>query len=378
MSLPELKQAQTLIQRAAYVLLIAPEGASLDAQAAMIAAFLTLQDTKEHGVDEVCASHVPAALQFLPGSSQVQMAPRQQAEIVLDVAGTTTAPKLRTEPLQGGVRLHLSLDPNVTLAKEQVELSIRSLPYDVAVIFGASDLEALGSIFTAHTDFFYNTPIINIDHRPDNEHYGTVNLVDITAGSVAEVTYDLAAALAPQITPQVATALYAGLISGTDSFQKPTTTPRSFQLAAKLMQLEADRESVIQYLVKTKPLSLLKLAGRLYARLRFVEPIQLFWSVVRAQDFQDSGARQDDLPRAIEELSNNIAGFNIAFVLNEKSTGQFEILLLLGKGLWRQRREIQEKLGATKQGQLLQIQLQAQSLEAAEQMALEKIKVITN
>jgi phosphoesterase RecJ-like protein len=251
------------------------------------------------------------------------------------------------------------------------------MPYELSVTFGTADLEALGSLFFDHTDFFYNTPIINIDHRANNEHYGTVNLVDITAGSVAEVTWELINILvADKIDEGIATALYAGIVAGTGSFQKPSTTPRSFQVAARLMEANANREEVIQNLIKTKPLSLLKLTGRLYARLRYHKELNLFWSMVSPSDFTESDAEQQDLADAIDELSNNLAGFNVAFILQETAEQQYYAWLLLGKGLQQRRQEIQQQLAARRENSLLRVSLAAPSLEEAENMALEQIATI--
>src|SRR3989344_647990 len=193
-----------------------------------------------------------------------------------------------------------------------------ALPCDAVVVIGALDLEELGPLFANHADFFYNTPILNIDHRAANEQFGTVNLIDATAGSCAEVVYELLQHLASRkLAGDIATALYAGIVAGTDSFQKPSTTPRSFQTAARLIEADANREAVIQHLVKTKPLNLIKLTGAIYARLRYEEQVQLYWSILEPTDFQTSHSSSTDIPAAMKELTSNIAGFNATFVLYE-------------------------------------------------------------
>ncbi|MEK7557425.1 MAG: hypothetical protein AAB538_05585 [Patescibacteria group bacterium] len=378
MALPELQQAISLTERASHTLLLVPEKPSYDAFASMTALYLALLMGKgAEEVDAVSPSHVPAALQFLPGSSQVKMQPREQSDVVVDIAGPAQTVALREEPLSGGVRIHVVFPPGVSLTKDQIETVVRPLPYDLAIILGAADLEELGNIFTQHTDFFYSTPIINIDHRAKNEHFGTVNIVDITASSVAEVTYHLINTLpdaAP--TPDLATCLYAGIVSATDSFQKPSTTPQAFQLAADLLEREADKESVIQHIVKTKPLSLLKLLGRSFARLQHEEGGGLYWSILRPIDFEESNAAPDIIPDVMRELTNNIAGFNAAFILYEQRLGAYQVHLLLGKGLLNRREEIQSELSAEKQNSALVLRLSAPSLEAATHQALEKIRGI--
>jgi nanoRNase/pAp phosphatase (c-di-AMP/oligoRNAs hydrolase) len=384
-AITELQQANVILNRASLVMVVIPARASIDALASMIALKLALEQpasespsTPSRAIDAVSPSHVAPHLQFLPGSSQVMTEPRQQADVIIDIAGPQYSDTIRTEPLSGGLRLHILFASGTTLTKDQIETAVRSMPYDAAIVVGAADLEELGDIFIKNADFFYNTPIINIDSRAENEHFGTVNLVDITAGSCAEIVYELIMNRdAKLLTPEVATALYAGIVAGTESFQKPSTTPRSFQTAALLIEHYANREAVIQHLVKTKPLPLIKLIGRIYARLRHDEYRKMFWSRAVSADFKESDAGVNDIPSAMHELSSNIAGFNIAFLLYEDPTatipGRFHAYVVLGKGLKPARREIQELLGATRENGALTVTVAAPSLEAAEHSILEKI-----
>lgn len=375
MALTQLQQAEKIISRSMCTLLIVPEQASLDAIASMIALFLTLEAQRSGSVDAVSHAHVPSTLQFLPGSSQVRTWPKRSPEIVLDIADAGQVTDIRQEKIQGGLRLHATFAEGTTLTRDQIELSVHSAPYDAIIVFGAADLEALGPVYTEHTDFFYHTPTINVDRRADNEQFGTVNLVDITAGSIAEVTGDLISHLTGGVLDDAqATALYAGIVAGTDSFQKPSTTPRSFQMAAKLMTYAIDRDQIIQYLIKTKPIELLKLTGRAYARLRYDEHLRLFWSLVRPIDFQESGGSAADIPKVTRELVNNIAGYTAAFILYEDTDQRFRIFLQLGQGLNQQRAEIQALLSASQDQGGLVVALSAHSLEEAERAALEKIR----
>ncbi|MFH1354229.1 MAG: hypothetical protein ABIH36_02980 [bacterium] len=382
MSLSELQQAVSLLSRASDVLLTVPPKALTDPIASLIALYLSLTTGptgQAQDVDPVSPSHLPRSLQFLAGSSQIKTGPTERPEVILDMAIPHQIEYTRQEKLQGGTRLHVSFPTGATITKDQMEITVRPLPYDAAIVIGASDLEELGDLFTKHADFFYNTPIVNIDHRAANEHFGTVNLVDITAGSCAEVTHDLIASLCHDvISSDIATALYAGIVAGTDSFQKPSTTPRSFQVAARLIELAADREAVIQHLIKTKPLSLIKLTGAIYARLRHEEQVGLFWTILEQNDFQTSGATEDDIPAAATELISNIAGFNAAFLLYQKPSiqDQYSVYLILGKGLRGRRREIQQVLSAQKENGALTFNIIAPSIEAAEREAHNKVKQI--
>ncbi|MBI1833989.1 MAG: hypothetical protein HYR90_04150 [Candidatus Andersenbacteria bacterium] len=373
MSLPESQQTLSIIHRSSGVLLVVPEKPSADAFASMVATYLTLLEHYKGNVDAVSPSHVPQQLQFLSGSSQVKMQPAYQPDVVLDIAGPQKVEDVRYESLRGGVRVHVVLSEGASVEKDNIETHVRALPYDAVLVFGAADLEELGDLFTKHADFFYGTPIINIDYRARNEHFGTVNLVDITASSVAEVTHELIRELVgDKLPPNIATCLYAGIVAATDSFQSPTTRPRAFELAAQLMNQEADKESVIQHLVKTKPLHLLKLSGRLYARLKHDEYGGIFWSLLKAVDFSDSGATSEDIPTALAELEKNIAGYNLALVLHEETPGErYVAYISLGKGLRGRRDEILQQLAAKRINGLMTVAIIAPNLEEAEKQALQ-------
>src|SRR6476646_3113714 len=65
--------------------------------------------------------------------------------------------------------------------------------------------------------------VINIDHHHDNTRFGTVNLVDTDASCTAEIVYEIALALGARITPDIASALYVGLITDTGRFMYENT-----------------------------------------------------------------------------------------------------------------------------------------------------------
>lgn len=377
MSLPETQQAVAVLNRASSILLLVPEKTSVDAFSSMIALSLALAKIDKKEVHCVSPSHVPQELQFLPGSSQVLMNPQTKPSIIIDIAGIAAISDIKQEHLKGGMRVQLVLNEGIDATADLIETHVRQMPYDAIVLFGASDLADLGLLFTNHADFFYNTPIINIDHKPTNEHFGTINIVDITASSIAEIAHELIVALNEEsLDADIATALYAGIIGATQSFQKPSTNPHAFQLAAELMGLKARTDIVIQELIKTKPLFLLKLAGRTYARLRHDEHGRFFWSILRELDFIESGAQHDHIPLVMQELTNNISGYNAASILYEDNAKQYTLYVSLGRGLGKKTREIQENLGAHKENKLLVVPINALSLEQAESAAILKMQSI--
>ena len=74
---------------------------------------------------------------------------------------------------------------------KDVEVKTDHYRYDVIITIGVQDLESIGHLYRLYADFFFQTPIINIDHSASNEHFGQLNFVEINAVANSEVCYDL-------------------------------------------------------------------------------------------------------------------------------------------------------------------------------------------
>src|SRR5690349_19298511 len=60
--------------------------------------------------------------------------------------------------------------------------------------------------------------IVNIDHHVGNRMYGAINWFDVSAAACAEMVFDIVVALAVELTPEIATHVYLGILTDTGSF----------------------------------------------------------------------------------------------------------------------------------------------------------------
>ena len=104
--------------------------------------------------------------------------------------------------------------------------------------------------------------VIDVDHHHDNSRFGDVNLVVPEASSTAEVIRDILRELDVELTPQIAEALYVGLVTDTGRFQYTNTTPKALRLAAELVEAGADVHGIFQYVYETVQFAKLKLLAR--------------------------------------------------------------------------------------------------------------------
>ena len=107
--------------------------------------------------------------------------------------------------------------------------------------------------------------ILNIDHHHDNTRFGTVNLVCSSASSTAEMVWRLAKELDAEITPEIAKALYVGLVTDTGRFMYENTTPVAHEMAAELIAAGVEPHTVYRELYEDLPFRRLQLLQRALA-----------------------------------------------------------------------------------------------------------------
>lgn len=374
MERPAIDQAIELLTRAARPLLLVPAEPSTDAFCSMVALSLTLEKMGKEP-EMVTAGHVPQSLQFLPGTSQVHEMIERTRDLVLELStDTVRVAGLDWKQENGKVRIVLTPEKGKRFPVNTPSMTAGTYPWDCIVTIGSTDLNRLGAPFTEHAPFFYETPILNIDRGTANEFFGAVNLVVATSGTVAEVVYELLDTLGGVnlLTPEIATCLYAGLLSGTHSFQSPQTSPRTLLVASTLLEQQADRETVTRNLFASHTLPELRLLGRTLARLREL-PEGVLWSVIATHDFSDSSATPDLLPRVLQEIVER-AGDALPIVLVFERTPQMlEALVSPGRVSPEDRLALRDRTRGSLTGTFILVNLGQHAPGDAERLVREMI-----
>ena len=148
--------------------------------------------------------------------------------------------------------------------------------------------------------------VVNVDHHHDNSSFGGVNLIVADASSTAEIVRDVLGELGVPLTPEIAAALYVGLVTDTGRFQYTNTTPKSLRLAAELVEAGADVHGIFRHVYETVQFAKLKLLARALERAQLFEGGRLVVSYLLKDDFGDVGAEEPysegiiDYLRAVE------------------------------------------------------------------------------
>jgi bifunctional oligoribonuclease and PAP phosphatase NrnA len=158
--------------------------------------------------------------------------------------------------------------------------------------------------------------VVDVDHHHDNSRFGNVNLIVDDASSPAEIVRDILRELDVQLTPEIAEALYVGLVTDTGRFQYSNTTPKALRLAAELVEAGANVHDVFRHVYESVQFAKLKLLARALERAQLFEGGRLVVSYLLKDDFGDVGAEEPYSEGIIDHL-RSVEGSEMVALIRE-------------------------------------------------------------
>jgi bifunctional oligoribonuclease and PAP phosphatase NrnA len=173
-----------------------------------------------------------------------------------------------------------------------------------------------GNIERMPVDFLQNdgSRVLNVDHHHDNTRFGDVNLVDTDASCTAEIVYELAQLLGAEITPEMASALYVGLITDTGKFMYENTNAQTHRMAAALVDAGVDVNDIYRRLYEHVPLEKLRLVARALEAIERHCDGTLVVTYISQQDYEATGASEEMTEGIIDHL-RSVEGAKVAVVI---------------------------------------------------------------
>jgi phosphoesterase RecJ-like protein len=159
--------------------------------------------------------------------------------------------------------------------------------------------------------------ILNIDHHHDNTRFGSINLVDDTASCTAEIVLELASLLGAELTPEIATALYVGLITDTGMFMYENADARSHRVAAILIESGVEVNEVFRRLYERMPTEKIRLLARSLDRIERHLGGALSMTYVSQDDYAATGADEVSTEGIIDHV-RALEGTAVAAVIRDK------------------------------------------------------------
>lgn len=328
MGLKTEKQIEEIVKQKDNILICLPKKPTTDAIASGLALFSVLEKMGKRVKTVASEFSLPHDHAFLPKSKEIFADLSALRKFIITVDTSETQPENLEYDIKDN-KLNIFITPkNGFFEPRDVSTSAGDFAFDLIFTIDTPDLDSLGAIYDNNAEFFYHTPIVNIDHNPANEHYGQINLIDVTATSVSEVIFELLQDWGDSIMDEyVATNLLTGIISKTKSFKTSSVTPRSLAIASHLISQGARREDIVKNLFQNKKLSTLKLWGKALANLKSSPQKKIVWSVLTQEDFRETGTEEAALDKVIDELIINTPEAENVFIVYENKDKRIEAIV---------------------------------------------------
>lgn len=193
--------------------------------------------------------------------------------------------------------------------------------FDAAFVLDCSDLERVGK--QAHK-IGEIKQIIAIDHHISRQSFTDIAFIDHQASSTGELLYRLAKQMSLEFTPEMATNLYAAIMTDTGGFRYGSTKSATLIAAGDLVEKGADPQWISENIYESKPLAKINLLMKVMETLTFDCGGKICSMVVLKKVIESAGALAEhtegfvDIPRSIE-------GVEVSILYNEISSNYFKI-----------------------------------------------------
>ena len=199
--------------------------------------------------------------------------------------------------------------------------------YDLAVVLDTGAWTQVGPLeawLRKHHDI-----VVGIDHHAKGDDVAAQRLIDAGAASTTQMMVPLLEALGWPITPGeagVAEAIFVGLATDTGWFRYSNATADSLRLAARLLEMDVDKDRLYQLIEETFRPQRLQLQARALASLEYHFKGEVAIMTLGHNDMIETGG----LPEDLAELVNTpmvVGAIRVSILAAEMTPGRTKLSL---------------------------------------------------
>jgi len=186
----------------------------------------------------------------------------------------------------------------------------------VAIFVDCADHDRAGAELKAR----FPAPLAAIDHHLSNGGFARHNFIDPASAATAEILAGLLLDNGLPVDAPTAEALYVGVLTDTGQFRFPSTSVRTFRLAAELLARGADPARAGYELYERETVGGLRLLERFLASLRLECGGRVCLGVLPDGVFAETGSLPEDTEGMVDH-ARAIDGVDIGGLIEERADG---------------------------------------------------------
>ncbi|MEM6631168.1 MAG: bifunctional oligoribonuclease/PAP phosphatase NrnA [Bacteroidota bacterium] len=160
---------------------------------------------------------------------------------------------------------------------------------------------------------------VMIDHHLEPEGFEDVRIWDTEASSAAEMVFRMIEAFGDldELTPEIATALYTGIMTDTGSFRHPNTSPGVHRIVAKLMENEVNVTAIHDDIFGNSSENRLRFLGHCFSECLTILPeLRTAYILVAKEVFKKFNIKSGET-EGLVNYALEIRGINLGILITE-------------------------------------------------------------
>lgn len=212
-------------------------------------------------------------------------------------------------------------DYDKQMTSEKIEGYLEGKEY----VFIGLDCGVIDRLKISDKVFKNSSYVINIDHHEQNEMYGDYNFVDENMSSTCELVYHHLKKYYPQcLTKDIATCLYAGILTDTGNFMYDCADSTTLMAASDLLEKGADRTTIVDCIFRSQDENYLKLLSEVLSTIQ-VDGI-LATAYLKKDMLERHHISYNDVENLVDYVIN-IHGVRMGILFKEKDINEIKLSL---------------------------------------------------
>lgn len=165
-----------------------------------------------------------------------------------------------------------------------------------------------------------------VDHHPSNSCYAARCYIDPKAAATCEIIFDLLRLLGVELDQAIAASLYTGITTDTGCFKYTNVTPRTYRIAADLVETGINAPKINRVMFDTKSRAHMEMERRVTDTLEYFYGGRAAVIVITRKMIEESGAKEDDMD-GLSSIPRQVEGVLVGVTIREKAGGGYKISL---------------------------------------------------
>ena len=191
--------------------------------------------------------------------------------------------------------------------------------FDVGFVLDSGELERAGGHLKESC-----RELVNIDHHPCSETFGSVNYVDEQASATGALIYRILKEGDIPLSVDVALCIYTAILSDTGSFRYSNANPEAFRIAAELVELGVDPWQVAGGLYESQDEERLRLLAQALGTLD-VSHSGRFASITLTDDMMRAAGATAEHTDGFVNYPRSIRGVEVSVIFRQVSPDSYKV-----------------------------------------------------